>query len=691
MRGFAAFAMVMILLPAATPPGAAAQTWNDPRTSALVQRATARRAEQISDTALAAYNARANGYLTFLAQAGAGFRLPPKILRTDQLALQVYWRVPDLSKQVIVGQRDTLLLPTDIEYHRDHLGIVQNNFKNVIRLGEGDEVKDVPHPLSPDGLNQYDFAITDSLRIGLPNHPIYVYEVSVRPRDASLARVVGAVYLDTATAEVVRMTFSFTRAAYLDAQLEDISIVLENALVAQRFWLPYHQEIEIRRSGTWLDFPVRGIIRARWEIGDYHINVAPPAAAFTGPEIVEAPASVRRAYKWQGGILDSLPEDARVATDADVRRVQDEARAMVVASALAPRSGASLSTPRISDFARVNRVEGLALGAGGTWHATPALAVGLLARYGFADQALKARLSTTYSFASGRSLGAFAAREYRDAGDVAERSLLVNSLSSQEYGSDFTDTYEVRALGLRAGLGAWHEVNLTLTGSYEDQGALSVHAVPFRDSYGPTIPAWKLNEWRVVLGVDRSWVLGPSSDLRVAGNITGGWIDLRDTTIPGAPVRFARAFASADLLQAIGSQHLDLRTTIGGVSPSSSPVQEQVYLGGPITGPGYAFHQFAAAFGASQHVEWRFPLPFFAVPLGEFGRTPATFTLAPFANVIYVNNSASFTAPAEGWYPSVGVGASFFFDLLRVDVARGLRAGGWTFSVDLAHDLWSIL
>jgi hypothetical protein len=56
-----------------------------------------------------------------------------------------------------------------------------------------------------------------------------------------------------------------------------------------------------------------------------------------------------------------------------------------------------------------------------------------------------------------------------------------------------------------------------------------------------------------------------------------------------------------------------------------------------------------------------------------------------------VDHSASFAAPAEGWYPSVGVGASFFFDLLRVDVARGLRAGGWTFSVDLAHDLWSIL
>ena len=64
----------------------------------------------------------------------------------------MYWRAPDSSKQVIVGRRDTLLFPSDMRYHRDHLGIVQNNFPNVIRLGEGDEVKDVPHPLSAGGL-----------------------------------------------------------------------------------------------------------------------------------------------------------------------------------------------------------------------------------------------------------------------------------------------------------------------------------------------------------------------------------------------------------------------------------------------------------------------------------------------------------------------------------------------------------
>ena len=191
----------------------AQQTWNDPRTRDLVVRATERRASQIADTALADYKATAHGYVTFLAQFGEGFPEPPKIVKADELGLEVYWRAPDLSKQRIMGRRDTLLLPTDINYHRDHLGIVQNNFRNIIRIGEGDEVQDVPHPLSAAGLEAYDFAIHDSLQIRLGPRVLDVYEVKVRPKDDRQPRAVGAVYIDRETGEVVRMAFSFTRAA----------------------------------------------------------------------------------------------------------------------------------------------------------------------------------------------------------------------------------------------------------------------------------------------------------------------------------------------------------------------------------------------------------------------------------------------------------------------------------------------
>ena len=112
-----------------------------------------------------------------------------------------------------------------------------------------------------------------------------VREVQVRPRSFARPLVVGTLYLDVATAQLVRFRFSFTPPAYLDSQLEDISIVLENSLFEERYWLPYRQEIEIRRRATWLDFPARGIIRGRWEIEGYDLNVPLPADLFQGPAI----------------------------------------------------------------------------------------------------------------------------------------------------------------------------------------------------------------------------------------------------------------------------------------------------------------------------------------------------------------------------------------------------------------------
>ena len=44
-----------------------------------------------------------------------------------------------------------------------------------------------------------------------------------------------------------------------------------------------------------------------------------------------------------------------------------------------------------------------------------------------------------------------------------------------------------------------------------------------------------------------------------------------------------------------------------------------------------------------------------------------------------------------GAYPSLGLGLLTFFDLVRFDVARGLRGGRWTFGVDVSRDFWSIL
>src|SRR5437660_303533 len=255
----AVLALGVLLRPAPV----AAQAWNSDAALALARRAVLRRGGAVADSSLHDYKAQAHGFLFFLGAFGQGLADPPRLVKADQLELEVYWRAPASSKQRVIGWRDQTQLPTDINYHRDHLGIIQNNFGAAMRLGEGDEVRDVPHPLSPAGPDIYDFALGDTTTIMLPEREVRVVTLRVRPKDFGLPRIVGTLYLDAETADLVRMAFNFTPRSYLDAELEDVSIVLDNALWERRYWLPYRQEIEIRRRATWRDVPVRGIIRDR--------------------------------------------------------------------------------------------------------------------------------------------------------------------------------------------------------------------------------------------------------------------------------------------------------------------------------------------------------------------------------------------------------------------------------------------
>jgi hypothetical protein len=323
---------------------------------------------------------------------------PPRVVQATQVATEIYWRAPDVSRQVVVGVRDTSLLPTDNQFYRDRYGIVVNNFPDVVRLGEGRDVADVPHPLSPAGLAAYDFAARDTLGIRLgQGRPVRVVEVQVRPRDPSRPRLVGSLFVDLETARLVRLAFTFTRAAYLDPRNEDVSVVLENALVEGRFWLPRRQEIEVRRAGTFLDFPARGIIRGRWDVGEYEVNAGLADTAFAGAPLQFAPPEAQRRYPFPGRVVDALPPDVQLATQEDVARVRAQAQALVQAGALVRARGASVAARSASDFVRVTRAEGLALGAGVALRPAPAARAGLVGRYGLDDRQAKGRLSLAWA------------------------------------------------------------------------------------------------------------------------------------------------------------------------------------------------------------------------------------------------------------------------------------------------------
>jgi hypothetical protein len=675
-----------------TPTAARAQQWNDARTMTLVDLAIARRTAQFADTGLADYRANAHGSVTFLAQLGEGFRDPPKVVRTDELAVEVYWRAPNQSKQVIVGRRDTLLLPTDIAYHRDHLAIIQNNFPSVIRVGDGDEVLDVPHPLSVVGRDAYDFAVTDSLLIHTNGREFDVLELKVRPKDDRRPRVVGAVYLERANAAVVRMTFSFTRAALKDPQLEDVSIILENGLVEGRFWLPRRQEIEIRRTGSWMDFPARGIIRGRWEICCVQVNNALQPPLFEGPEIVAVPLAQQRAYPFRGGIIESLPSDVKLSEDDDVRRVQDEARELVRAEALARVQRTTPSVHSVSDLIRMNRVEGIAVGAGISRPFGAGLEARVSARYGTSDRALKESASFGWQGASTVGLMLTVRDEFREAGDEPETSGVRNSLAAQEFATDLTDYYRARGAALTIDAGARLGAHWRFALERERQEPLAVHARPVSGTFPPAFAAQTLTAWRLTLESARTEGPGPfGSSLSVNGTVLVSRARFEDGPRVFEDVSFVRGSVVAELERVFGAERFVARTIAAAVVGRDAPRQAQVFFGGPVSGPGYDYHELGSNAGVAERLEWRQPMTSVPVSLGRFGHVQMPVVLAPFIHLVWLDHRLSDASTAGGWFPSAGVGVLTLFDVMRFDVARGLRGGRWTFAVDLTREFWRIL
>lgn len=230
-----------------------------------------------------------------------------------------------------------------------------------------------------------------------------------------------------------------------------------------------------------------------------------------------------------------------------------------------------------------------------------------------------------------------------------------------------------------------------LTGTYERHEPVRVVATPSRGTYEPVIAALDARAARISLSFDRptSLFVG-GTELRLRGEARAMWFRPVDAAPPDHP-RTVRLFVDVALERPIGRHRVMSRTTLAVVDASSPvvPPQELVYLGGPVSGPGYGYHALVGEVGGSLHLEWRLPAPSVAIPLGRFGEAPARMTLAPFAHVVFLARTPG--ARPAGWYPSLGAGALLFFDALRLDVGRGLRDGTWTFGVDLTPELWRVL
>ncbi|MEO5567166.1 MAG: hypothetical protein ABIR92_01655 [Gemmatimonadaceae bacterium] len=422
---------------------------------------------------------------------------------------------------------------------------------------------------------------------------------------------------------------------------------------------------------------------------------------FTGPEITSVSPAELRAFPWQGAITDSLPPDVRATIDPDIQRIQDEARVLVRARALERLQPIRLSARRASDFVRVNRVEGLSVGGGLTVRVAPRIFVSGRARVGSDDHRQgKGMANVRWEQPSGTRFEVFGGRDLSDIGDQVERSSVFNSIGAQEFASDATDPFSLATRGARL-FRRIRGMDVSLTATQEQHKQLEVHSSPSSGTYLPTPEIDPLRGARLSIGIDRpltAW-RGPGL-LRVEarGNV------LR-TTDPGLfedmlgpGLTSYRASAGVEHRTSVGSTNVILRENAAALFGGTRPLQELVYFGGPLSLPGYALHEVAGTYGSATRLELQVPVPFIPIPLGRFGRIPGQARLAPYVSGAVVGGSVACTAvygrcPAltEGFYPSAGVALLTIFDLLRVDVARGLKNGRWTFNVDVSRDFWSIL
>jgi hypothetical protein len=654
-----------------------------PDALALVRRAVDRRVAAQADSTLRSYRTRAHGFVFFLAQLGEGLAEPPRLVKADELDVEVYWRAPNRSKQVILGWRDGAFLPTDIHYHRDHLGIVTNNFGDIIRIGEGDEVRDVVHPLSPAGLLLYDYVLGDSLAIATSGGEVVIREVQVRPRSFARPLVVGTLYLDVTTAELVRFRFSFTPAAYLDRQLEDISIVLENALFEHRYWLPYRQEVEIRRRVTWLDFPARGIIRGRWEIADYDMNPPLPPEIFGGPAIAGLQRPQPDDSTWDRPLSQAIAEVAAPLNRQDMDAVRVEVERIAGARALGGLPSRRLAAGSLSDLIRVNRVQGLALGFGGVIGLEGSrVRLRMEAGYGTSDHRVTGG-GTIEADAGATQLRLGASRRIRDFSDLPVVAPVVNSLMAQEGGKDFGDYVLLHSagLGIRQRLSGRTSVGLEL--AVEESKSVGVSASPANGSYRPN-PALGAGSYRIARVVleRASGGIAVHRDLQGRVTLEGG----------EGPSDYLRAAAEARWLASLGSGQLLSRAYLGAGS-DGLPGYRSFALGGRGTLVGEPFRAYGGRTAALAHVEWRFQVPAPALPLGSFASTGRQVTIAPFLAAGYTARPVGGLTPGEsgGVRPVAGVAIELLMRLIRIEAGLALRDGRFGVTVDVNRDWWGVL
>ena len=653
-------------------------TWNHPKALELIQRGRELRSKITIDSLFQNYQAEAKGHVYFFID---GDLSENRILvKADQVALDIFWQAPRQTKQIIVGQRTEKMLPTNIKYHLDHLTIVQDDFGDSFLLGGGDEIRGLAHPLSLNSMSIYDFQVSDSISISLPGSDnIKVYQLNVRPKNNAAPGVLGSIYLQETTGAVVRMNLTFTASSYIDQSLDYIRIITDNSVWNGKHWLPYDQKVEIRRESTLLDLPFGTTIQTQFRIRNYEFNQELPNDFFSDLPLISLPVAEKGQYIFDTGLLDGLP-DANYTSSIDMDEIRKLALTLSSQRSLNSLNKSRFFIPTFSSVYRRNRAEGSFFGIGGSslqllpsWR--------LQSNIGYAKSAGSSSFSsmvTKGQTGSHLSLQLFW-NNLNDVGAMLPGSSgAMNSLATVFVQQDYSDPYFSSGFSASKSWRFGTSDLLGITGTWEKHRSAKNVMVGYPPESGlnrPIIPIENGNNQFV--------------EIRYSKTGDEGWLQTSVRGRIGQINKDLYTNFSANIQAETYSQKLrmDLKAWLrAGITIGANLPQFQYLLGGRHTLPGYGYRSFGGHKFGLLRTDISRSLWFPWMTLRVFGSTGVT------GNSNLPTLDLKHPSPTNGLKTSVGMGLGLGWDLVHLDLGRGVdQGGGWEFILSVNHRFWKWL
>lgn len=639
---------------------------DEPAVLSLVRRARELREFPLTHSAVTSYKASAEGHIYFFLDRDDGRASIP--MRVDQVAVDLYQNSLGRRRQIIRGLRKRELLPIeDFRYYIDRLTAVQNGFGDRIAIGEGRDVRDVPHPLGSDGETTYHYRVVDSIRVSVPTlpAPLRVHELEVMPRREDRPGFVGSVFLEAETGALVRMAFSFTPASYVDPRTDRITVRLEHSLWEESLWLPYRQVVEVRREVPELDLPVGTVIRATLEVSDYEFNPETQPGFFYGPALLVSPYGAADSTVFRDGLMDRMAEEG--LSPASLAQVEAEARRAARAQLVSGLPRVRVYADRVSSVLRANRAEGVYVGLGGSYAPRESVKVDVLPGYGIGGGAPAAKLRGQWIAGEAATATVELYRhQLRDAGPFSAASGAVNTLSTLFRDLDYTDPWFASGVSVELDRIVRGSVGLRIGGVWEEMsGPTSIDAFAAAASRRPLRPVDKGGFGGIRLGIVRRWGgLGEWEGEVALDGTAGRWNGGGNGTLLG---RIEVSRVPGDLS---GQTSLSLGA---GMAWGSLPRPHHFLLGGRGTLPGHEFRAYGGRrFVLARGETTRVVAPgWLSVRLlagaGAVGATPA-----PLAEGWKVAGTAGLRGYA-------GAGLATLHDIIRVDGAWGMPDGDFEF------------